>query len=99
MAGSLPPPTPEAKLGTSKGTSWKRSKVSKDLPEGLGGGSGSGPPKNPGEAAGGGDMVTALIIPTVILVIMREIPRRSSHIRKATCEIHLCNDQGSEASR
>ena len=54
-AGSLPPPTPKAKLGTSKNTSRKRSKVSKDLPEGLGGGSGSRPPKNSEKAAGGRD--------------------------------------------
>ena len=54
-AGSLPLPTPKAKLGTSQDTSRKRSKVSKDLLEGLGGGSGSGPLKNTGKAAGGGD--------------------------------------------
>ena len=54
--GSLPPPLPTSKLGTSKSTSCKRTKVTSDQPVEQGSGGGSGSLKNTGKVASSGDL-------------------------------------------
>lgn len=45
-ASSIALPTPKTTLGASKGTSYKRNKITEDLPQGLVGSSGDSPRRN-----------------------------------------------------